>query len=109
MPKRPRRNHTPVFKSKVALAAIKGGKTVAELAQQFDDHPNQITRWKNQLLERAARPRILPPRFFRCIRKDKHYNQFTEDKGSRATSFLKRVSADPRSSMGGRHPASRPL
>ena len=54
MPRRPRRNHTPVFKSKVALAAIKGDRTVAELAQQFDVHPNQITQWKNQLLERAA-------------------------------------------------------
>lgn len=54
MPRRPRRNHTPAFKSKVALAAIKGDKTVAELAQQFDVHSNQITQWKNQLLERAA-------------------------------------------------------
>ncbi|MCH7916206.1 MAG: IS3 family transposase [Deltaproteobacteria bacterium] len=54
MPRRPRRNHTPVFKSKVALAAIKGDKTVAELAQQFDVHPNQITQWKTQLLERAG-------------------------------------------------------
>ncbi len=54
MPRRPRRNHTPVFKSKVALAAIQGDKTVAELARQFDVHPNQITQWKNQLLERAA-------------------------------------------------------
>jgi transposase-like protein len=54
MPRRPRRNHTPVFKSKVALAAIKGDKTVAELAQQFDVHANQITQWKTQLLERAG-------------------------------------------------------
>ena len=54
MPRRPRRNHTPVFKSKVALAAIKGDKTVAELAQQFDIHANQITQWKTQLLERAG-------------------------------------------------------
>jgi transposase-like protein len=54
MPRRPRRNHTPVFKSKVALAAIKGQKTVAELAQQFDVHRNQITQWKTQLLERAG-------------------------------------------------------
>jgi transposase-like protein len=54
MPRGPRRNHTPVFKSKVALAAIKGDKTVAELAQQFDVHPNQITQWKTQLLERAG-------------------------------------------------------
>ena len=54
MLRRPRRNHTPVFKSKVALAAIKGGKTVAELAQQFDVHPNQITQWKTQLPDRAG-------------------------------------------------------
>lgn len=54
MSRRPRRNHTPVFKSKVALAAIKGEKTISELAQQFDVHPNQITQWKAQLLERAG-------------------------------------------------------
>ena len=54
MSKRPRRNHTPVFKSKVALAAIKGDKLVTELSQQFDVHPNQITQWKTQLLERAG-------------------------------------------------------
>jgi transposase len=54
MPSRPRQNHTPVFKSKVALVAIKGDKTVAELPQQFDVHPNQITQWKNQLLEMAG-------------------------------------------------------
>ncbi len=54
MSKRPRRNHSPAFKAKVALAAVKGEKTLAELAQQFDVHPNQITQWKAQLLEGAA-------------------------------------------------------
>ena len=54
MTKRPRRNHTAAFKAKVALAAVKGDKTLAELAQQFDVHPNQITTWKGQLLEGAA-------------------------------------------------------
>ena len=54
MTRRPRRNHTPAFKAKVALAAVKGEKTLAELAQQFDVHPNQITSWKAQLLEGAA-------------------------------------------------------
>src|SRR3954467_11532395 len=54
MTKRARRNHTSVFKAKVALAAIKGEKTLAELAQQFDVHPNQITQWKTQLLDGAA-------------------------------------------------------
>jgi len=54
MTKRTRRNHTPAFKAKVALAAVKGDKTPAELAQQFDVHPNQITTWRGQLLEGAA-------------------------------------------------------
>ena len=54
MARRPRRNHTAAFKSKVALAALKGDKTLAELAQQFDVHPNQITEWKSRLQERAA-------------------------------------------------------
>ena len=54
MSRRPRRNHTPAFKAKVALAAIKGENTLAELAQQFDVHPNQITSWKAQLEEGAA-------------------------------------------------------
>jgi transposase-like protein len=46
MTTRPRRNHSPAFKAKVALAAIKGERTLAELAQQFDVHPNQITQWR---------------------------------------------------------------
>jgi len=54
MSRRPRRNHSPVFKSKVALAAIKGEQTITELAQKFDVHPNQITQWKGQLLEQAS-------------------------------------------------------
>jgi transposase-like protein len=53
MSKRPRRNHSPAFKAKVALAAVKGDKTLAELAQQFDVHPNQITQRKAQLLDGA--------------------------------------------------------
>jgi transposase len=54
MPRRPRRNHSPAFKSKVALAAVKGDKTISELSQQFDVHPNQITQWKTQLLDRMS-------------------------------------------------------
>jgi transposase-like protein len=54
MSRRPRRNHTAAFKAKVAMAALKGDKTLAELAQQFDVHPNQITDWKTRLQEGAA-------------------------------------------------------
>ena len=54
MSRRPRRNHTPAFKAKVALAAIKGEMTLAQLAEHFDVHPNQITQWKAQLQESAA-------------------------------------------------------
>jgi len=54
MQRRPRRNHTPAFKAKVALAAIKGDRTLAQLAEQFDVHPNQITSWKAQLEEGAS-------------------------------------------------------
>jgi len=54
MSKRPRRNHAPAFKAKVALAALKGEQTIVELAQRYQVHPNQITEWKRQLLEHAA-------------------------------------------------------
>jgi len=54
MTKRIRRPHSPAVKAKVALAALKGEKTLADLAQQFDVHPNQITAWKAQLVGGAA-------------------------------------------------------
>ena len=54
MKKRARRNHSSAFKAKVALAAIKGDRTVSQLSEQFDVHPNQITIWKDQLVEFAA-------------------------------------------------------
>ena len=54
MSRRPRRNHSPAFKSEVALAAVRGEKTLAELAQQYDVHPNQITQWRSQLLDGAV-------------------------------------------------------
>jgi len=50
-------DHSPAFKAKVALAAVKGEKTLAELAQRFDVHPNQVTQWKAQLLDGAVRRR----------------------------------------------------
>jgi len=54
MSRRPRRTDTAAFKAKVALSALKGDKALAELAQQFDVHPNQITDWKTRLQENAA-------------------------------------------------------
>ncbi len=54
MAKRSRRNPMPAFKAKVSLAAVRGEKTIVELAQQFDAHPNQITQCRNQLLDGAA-------------------------------------------------------
>ena len=51
--KRPRRNHGAAFKAKVALEAIKGEQTIVDLAERFQVHPNQITEWKKQLMERA--------------------------------------------------------
>jgi len=53
MSKRPRRNHAPAFKAKVALEALKGEQTLVELSQRYQVHPNQITEWKKQLLEHA--------------------------------------------------------
>lgn len=52
--RRPRRNHSAAFKAKVALAALEGTATLAELAQRFDVHANQITEWRRQLVARAA-------------------------------------------------------
>ena len=54
MTKRTRRNHSPAFKAKVALAALKGERTIAQLADQFDVHVSQITMWKEQLLAGAV-------------------------------------------------------
>ena len=53
MTRRKRRNHSSAFKAKVALAALKGERTLAELAEQFDVHPNQIQDWKARLVEGA--------------------------------------------------------
>jgi transposase-like protein len=54
MIRRPRWNFSLVFNARVPLAVEKGEKTLAELAQLYDFHPNQITTWRTQLLEGAA-------------------------------------------------------
>ena len=54
MSRRPRRNHSPAFKAKVAIEALADGKTIAEIAQKHDVHPNQVTEWRRQLMDRAA-------------------------------------------------------
>ena len=53
MPRRPRRNHSPAFKAKVAMEAVKGEQTIIEIAERFDVHPTVIAKWKRQLLEGA--------------------------------------------------------
>ena len=71
--KNKRRNHSAQFKAKVALAAAKGDKTMAELASEFDVHPNQIAQWKKQLLQ------SLPELFSRSRHKDKQkHDDLTE-------------------------------
>ena len=54
MSRRPRRNHSPAFKAKVAIAAIRGEQTISQIAEQFDVHPNQVASWKTQLEGGAA-------------------------------------------------------
>ena len=59
MSERPRRNHSPLFKAKVAVDAIRGEKTLAELAKLHDVHANQIVDWKNRCSN--ARPACSVP------------------------------------------------
>ena len=54
MSRRPRRNHSPAFKAKVAIEALADDKTIADIAHKHDVHPNQVTDWRRQLLDRAA-------------------------------------------------------
>jgi len=66
--KNKRRNHIAAFKAKVALAAAKGDKTIAELASQYEVHPSQIAKWKKQLLESL-------PEIFNCRRQNERQDQ----------------------------------
>ena len=52
--RRPRRAFSPEFRAKVALAALKGDKTLAELAEQFELHPNQIIQFRQHAVENMA-------------------------------------------------------
>ncbi len=52
--RRKRRNHSPAFKAKVAFAALKGEKTLAQLSSDYDVHVNQLQTWRNQLKENMA-------------------------------------------------------
>lgn len=71
--KNKRRNHSAQFKAKVAMEAAKGDRTIAELASQYEVHPNQITKWKRQLLE------SLPDIFSRSRHKERHrHDELTE-------------------------------
>ena len=63
--KNKRRNHSAAFKAKVALETVKGDKTIAELASQYEVHPTQIIQWKKQLLE------SLPDLFNNSLHKDR--------------------------------------
>jgi transposase-like protein len=54
MSRRPRRNHAAAFKAKGALEAVRGERTVTEIAQKHEVHPNQVSEWRRQLLEGAA-------------------------------------------------------
>ena len=87
MSRRPRRNPAPAFKTKVALAALKGEKTLAELAQPHDIPPNQITQWQTQLLECAcwsAPPRSLAARRAPRGTPGRHHDPACQDRGADA-------------------------
>ncbi len=74
MPRRPRRNHSPAFKAKVALEAVKGEEPMAQLSSEFGVHVNQIRQWRQKLLEE------LPGVFSdRRQKKDKETEEMTSE------------------------------
>lgn len=78
-----RRNHSGPFKVRVALAAAKGDKTIAELASEFEVHPTQVTQWKKQLLE------ALPEVFSRRRQRDRQQQSELTDELYRQIGQLK--------------------
>jgi transposase len=92
-----RRLHSPAFKAKVALEALKGEKTIAELASQYEVHPNQIMQWKKTLSDQASNlyvnqhtvkpkdEKALVDRLYRQIGQLKVEKDFLEDSLGRLT------------------------
>ena len=70
--RRPRRNHTADFKAKVVLAALRGDKTLAELAEQFEVHANQISQWRQQAIDNMAakKLKLVPKEEFEALLKE---------------------------------------
>jgi hypothetical protein len=78
--KKPRRNHSASFKARIALEAIRGEKTVAEIAAHHEVHPNQVTTWKTQALGTEARTSLrIYFRFYNERRLHENLNYATPD------------------------------
>ena len=67
--KQSRKKHSPAFKAKVALAALQGEETVAQLASRFEVHPTQIHAWKKALIQERPRSSAAIPQRRRGTRK----------------------------------------
>ena len=68
MSRRPSRNHSATFKAKVALEALADGKTIAEIAQKHDVHPNQVTEWRRLCVTTQGRSRMRSLRTYGSVR-----------------------------------------